>query len=267
MLMRDLGVTAYGATPSYSLAIAEVALSEGIDPHALPLRAAFLGAEPMAEPMRHEIETRLGVTVYEQYGLSEIIGPGVAAACAIAPGMHLAEDHFLPEVVDPASGDALAEGEVGELVLTAPTKEALPLLRYRTRDRCRLLREPCPCGRTSLRIEKILGRTDDMLIVRGVNLFPAQVEHALVGIPGLDPHYQIVLSTRADRQDELRVRVEVAKGSAAEHAERAALEARTREVLHGALGISVRVELVAAGTLPRSDGKAARVIDERRRGA
>jgi len=265
MLMRDFGVTAFSATPSYSLTIAEVAAAEGVDLPSLPLRAAFLGAEPMSEAMQREIEARIGVTVYEQYGLSEIIGPGVAWGCSRRAGMHLQEDYFVAEVIDPQSGDPLPEGEIGELVLSAPTKEAFPLLRYRTRDRTRILGEPCACGRTSARLERILGRTDDMLIIRGVNVFPSQIEHALLGIPGLEPHYQIVLGTRADRQDDVRVRVEASVTAAAEHESRAALEARSRERLRSALGLAVEVELVASGSLPRSEGKAVRVIDQRRR--
>ena len=216
--------------------------------------------------MRREIEARIGVTVYEQYGLSEIIGPGVAAACSHLEGMHVWEDHFIPEIIDPETGAPLPEGEVGELVLSAPTKEALPLLRYRTRDRCRLLHAPCPCGRTAVRIEKILGRTDDMLIVRGVNVFPSQIEHAIVGVDGLAPQYRIELCTRSDRQDEIRVRIEMTDDSAAEPAARTTLESRTREVLRSSLGLSVVIELVATGTLPRSEGKAVRVVDRRERG-
>ncbi|MGH7857365.1 MAG: phenylacetate--CoA ligase family protein, partial [Candidatus Binatia bacterium] len=234
MLMRDFGVTAFCATPSYALQIAEVAAAEGVDVRSLPVRAAFLGAEPMSMRLRCEIEDRMGVSVYEQYGLSEIIGPGVAWGCSRREGMHVQEDHFILELVDPETGRRVPDGETGELVFTAPTKEAFPLLRYRTRDRARLLREPCACGRTFVRIERILGRTDDMLIVRGVNVFPSQIEHALLGVKGLEPQYQIVLATRADRQDEIRVRVEAAPEAASEAADRAALEARVREVLRGA---------------------------------
>jgi len=245
--------------------VAEVASAEGIDLASLPLRAAFVGAEPMSPAMQREIEERMGVRVYEQFGLSEIIGPGVASACAQQRGLHVWEDHFIPEIIDPESGSHLPDGEVGELVLTAATKEAFPVLRYRTRDRARLARERCACGRTMARILEILGRTDDMLIVRGVNVFPSQIEHALLGVDGLTPHYQIVLTTRADRQDELRVRIEAAGGSGAEPADRAALEARAREVLRSALGLAVVTEIVAARTLPRSEGKATRVLDERRK--
>jgi phenylacetate-CoA ligase len=263
MLLRDLGVTALNTTPSYALHIAEVAAAEGVDIRALPLRVVFLGAEPMSEELQQELEARMGITVFEQYGLSEIIGPGVASACAQQDGLHLWEDHFIPEIVDPVSGERLPDGEVGELVLTAPTKEALPMIRYRTRDRTRLTHEPCPCGRTSARISKILGRTDDMLILRGVNVFPSQIEHTLLGIVGLTPNYQLVLTTRADRQEELRVRIEPADHLAAESGHRAALEVHAREALRSSLGLSVLIELVAPGTIPRSEGKAVRLLDQR----
>ena len=263
MLIRDFGVTAIHATPSYALHIAEVAAAEGIDLRALPLRAAFLGAEPMSEALQDEIAAAMGVTVYEQYGLSEVIGPGVASGCGNGRELHLWDDCYIPEIVDPDSDERLPDGEVGELVLTAPTKQALPMVRYRTRDRTYLTREPCPCGRTSARIGKILGRTDDMLIVRGVNVFPSQIEHALVRLPGLAPHYQLILTTRADRQDELRVRIEPSDHAGAASSARAALAGRARAVLHDALGIQVIVELVAPGTIPRSEGKAVRVVDER----
>jgi phenylacetate-CoA ligase len=263
MLLRDFGVTALHATPSYALHIAEVAAAEGIDLRALPIRAAFLGAEPMSEALQDEIEAAMGVTVYEQYGLSEVIGPGVASGCGNGRELHVWDDRYIPEIVDPESGERLPDGEIGELVLTAPTKEALPVVRYRTRDRTYLTREPCPCGRTGARIGKILGRTDDMLIVRGVNVFPSQIEHALVRLDGLSPNYQLVLSTRADRQDELRVRIEPANHHGAEAGDRAALEARARAALRDALGLAVIVELAGPGTIPRSEGKAVRVLDQR----
>lgn len=262
MLMRDFGATAFGATPSYALHVAEVAVEEGVDLHSLPLRAAFLGAEPMTEKMAARIEEKMGVKVYEQYGLSEIIGPGVASACGYADGMHVWEDHFIPEIVDPDSGERLPDGEVGELVLTAPTKEALPVIRYRTRDLTRLYKEPCPCGRTSARIARIMGRTDDMLIVRGVNVFPSQVEHALMGMDDLEPHYQLVLSTRKeDHQDDLSVRVETAEHVA--KADHEALQIRVSETLREALSLTATVELAPPRTIPRSEGKAVRVLDER----
>ena len=262
MLMRDFGVTALGATPSYALHVAEVAVEEGVDLDSLPLRAAFLGAEPMTEKMTARIEEKMGVRVYEQYGLSEIIGPGVASACGYADGMHVWEDHFVPEIVDPDSGERLPDGEVGELILTAPTKEALPVIRYRTRDLTHLYKEPCPCGRTSARIAKIMGRTDDMLIIRGVNVFPSQVEHALMGMDDLEPHYQLVLSTREeDHQDDLSVRVEVAEHVA--KADHEALQVRVSETLREALNLTATVELAPPRTIPRSEGKAVRVLDER----
>ena len=261
MLMRDFDATAFGATPSYTLHIAEVAESEGVDLCSLPIRVGFLGAEPMTEKMARRIEERIGVTVYEQYGLSEIIGPGVASACGYSEGMHVWEDHFIPEIVDPDSGEPLPDVEVGELVLSAPTKEALPILRYRTRDLTRLYREPCPCGRTSARISRILGRTDDMLIIRGVNVFPSQIEHALLGINGLEPHYQLILGTRVNHQDDLRVRVEMAKDVAT--ADHEALKALVSETLQDALSLAATVELAHPRTIPRSEGKAVRVLDER----
>ena len=263
MLMQDFGVTAFGATSSYALHIAEVAAKEGVDLHSLPVRAAFLGAESMTEKMAARIEERMGVTVYEQYGLSEIIGPGVAWACGRSEGMHVQEDHFIPEIVDPESGERLPDGEVGELILTAPTKEALPILRYRTRDLTRLYREPCPCGRTGARISRILGRTDDMLIIRGVNVFPSQIEHALLGIDGLEPHYQLVLGTRQDGQDGLSVRVEMGEQALEDPASTEALEARVLETLRYTLGLTATVELASPQTVPRSEGKAVRVLDER----
>ena len=262
MLVRDFGVTALGATPSYALHVAEVAVEEGVDLNALPVRAAFLGAEPMTEKMAARIEEKMGVEVYDQYGLSEIIGPGVASACGYADGMHVWEDHFIPEIVAPDSGERLPDGEVGELVLTAPTKEALPVIRYRTRDLTSLYTEPCPCGRTSVRIARITGRTDDMLIVRGVNVFPSQVEHALMGMDSLEPHYQLVLSTREeDHQDDLIVRVETAEQVA--KADHEALKSRVSETLREALNLSTTIELAPPRTIPRSEGKAVRVLDER----
>jgi phenylacetate-CoA ligase len=256
MLMRDFGATALGVTPSYALHVAEVAVAEGVDLRSLPLRAVFSGAEPMTDGMRKKIEERMGVTLYEQYGLSEIIGPGVAWACGRSDGMHLCEDHFVPEIVDPDTGDPLPDGEVGELVLSAPTKEAFPVLRYRTRDLVRISHDPCPCGRTFARISKVLGRTDDMMIIRGVNVFPSQIEHALLGVDGLEPHYQILLGTRPDHQTGLRVRVETSSPDPA-------LEDRAREAFRNALDLSVAVELVPPHTIPRSEGKAVRVVDER----
>ena len=262
MLMRDFGVTAFGATPSYALHVAEVAVEEGVDFDSLPLRAAFLGAEPMTQKMAARIEEKMGVEVYEQYGLSEIIGPGVASACGHANGMHVWEDHFIPEIVDPDTGEHLPDGEIGELILTAPTKEALPMIRYRTRDLTRLYTEPCPCSRTSVRIARITGRTDDMLIVRGINVFPSQVEHALMGMDDLEPHYQLVLSTRdEDRQDDLVVRVETAEHVA--QADHEALRARVSNTLREALNLTATVELAPPRTIPRSEGKAVRVLDER----
>lgn len=263
MLMRDFGATALGITPSYALYLAEVAVAEGANLRELPLRVVFPGAEPMTENMEREIGERMGAKVYEQYGLSEIIGPGVASACGHSEGMHVWEDRFIPEVVDPETGERLPDGEVGELVLSAPVKEAFPILRYRTRDLVRLMRGPCPCGRTSVRMSKVLGRTDDMMVVRGVNVFPSQIEAALLGVEGLEPHYQILRGTRPDGQDELRVRVEVSETIAAKRTAQRALEARVTEVLRNALDLTAVVELASPNTVPRSEGKVVRVVDLR----
>jgi phenylacetate-CoA ligase len=263
MLMHDFGVTAFGATPSHALHLAEATTEEGIDLHSLPVRAAFLDAEPTTEKMATKIEEKMGIEVYEQYGLSEIIGPGVASACGRSEGMHIWEDHFIPEIVEPETEEPLADGEVGELVLTAPTKEALPVIRYRTRDLARLCREPCPCCRTGARISRILGRTDDMLIVRGVNVFPSQIEHALLDIEGLEPRYQLVLSTREDHQDNLRVQVEVSDRFAKEPDARAEVESHAQYALQNNLSLNATVELTEPNTIPHSQGKAVRVLDER----
>jgi len=266
MLIEDFGATVLTCTPSYALVIAEEAEAQGVDPLSrFKLRVGFFGAEPWTEEIRREIEGRLGLEAFDSYGLAEIIGPGVAAECPAHDGLHIFEDHFLPEVIDPDSGRRLPWGSTGELVLTALSREALPLLRYRTRDRVRLFADPCACGRTLCRMSRVLGRTDDMLVIRGVNVFPSQIEHALLGVDGLAPQYQIAVTTRADRQDELRVAIEARAGAGAEAADRAALEARTREVLRSALGLAVVVEIVAPGTLPRSEGKAVRIVDERRK--
>jgi len=208
MLMRDFGSTVLCCTPSYSLLIAEVAEEDGIDLKSLPLKVGIFGAEPWSERMREEIESRLGLVALNVYGLSEVIGPGVSVECTEKRGMHIFEDHFIPEIIDPDTGERLPEGELGELVFTCVTKEALPLLRYRTRDRTRLVREKCACGRTTVRMERIVGRTDDMIIVRGVNVFPSQIETVLLQVGEVEPHYQIVVDRGADYLDELDVLVE-----------------------------------------------------------
>jgi phenylacetate-CoA ligase len=247
-LLEDLGAEILCCTPSYALAIADHVK----DPSRLRLRAGIFGAEPWTEGLREAIEAALGLTAVDIYGLSEVVGPGVASECIEGrAGAHVNEDHFLVEAVDPQTGERVPDGEVGELVFTTLTKEALPLLRYRTGDLASLTREPCACGRTLARMSRVVGRTDDMLIVRGVNVFPTEIERALLAVPGLRPHYRVVVD-RPGRLDELTVECE---GEAA--------EATVAEALERALGIGARVVLHPAGTLPRSEGKAARIEDRR----
>jgi phenylacetate-CoA ligase len=247
-LLEDLGAEILCCTPSYALTIAD----HVPDPSRLQVRAGVFGAEPWTEGLREAIERALGLTALDIYGLSEIIGPGVSAECVEARGgSHINEDHFLVEVIDPASGDAVRDGEVGELVFTTLTKEALPLLRYRTGDLASVTCEPCACGRTFARMSRIVGRTDDMLIIRGVNLFPSEVERALLEIPGLAPHYQLVVE-RPQHLDELTVQVE---GDAK--------PSDVQSQLQRVLGLSAKVEVLGAGSLPRSEGKALRVVDKR----
>jgi len=247
-LLEDLGAEILCCTPSYALAIAD----HVSEPERLELRAGVFGAEPWTEGLREAIEGALGLTALDIYGLSEVMGPGVSAECAEGrDGAHVNEDHFLVEVVDPQSGQPLPEGEVGELVFSTLTKEALPLLRYRTGDLASLTREPCACGRTFARMSRVVGRTDDMLIIRGVNVFPSEIERALLAIPDLEPHYQLVVE-RPGRLDELTVQVEGTVAAAA-----------VRKQLHSVLGLSAQVEVVQRGSIPRSEGKALRVLDRR----
>ncbi len=260
LLLEDFGATVLCATPSYALVLAEALEQEGISLDRLELRLGFFGAEPWTESMRREIERRLGIRAFDSYGLSEIIGPGVAGECEERSGLHLFEDHFFPEVVDPTTGEPVPDGETGELVLTTLTKQALPLLRYRTRDRVRLDRRPCRCGRTSVRMSKVLGRTDDMLILRGVNVFPSQVEEALLRVEGVAPHYVLYVS-REDRLDSLEVVFERAEEAPPEAVERLRDEARAE--IEAVLGIRVAVRVAAPRELPRSEGKAIRVVDRR----
>jgi phenylacetate-CoA ligase len=247
-LLEDLGAEILCCTPSYALAIADHVSEAG----QLKLRAGLFGAEPWTEGLREAIEHALELTAVDIYGLSEVMGPGVSAECEEArDGAHVNEDHFLVEVVDPATGTPLPDGEVGELVFSTLTKEALPLLRYRTGDLASLTREPCVCGRTSTRMSRVVGRTDDMLIIRGVNVFPSEIERALLAIPELEPHYQLVVE-RPGHLDELTVQVE------------GAVEATSvREQLHSVLGLTANVDVVQPGTIPRSEGKALRVLDRR----
>jgi phenylacetate-CoA ligase len=263
-LMRDCGSTVLCSTPSYALLIAEVADEEGINPASLPLKIGMFGAEPWSERMRQEIESRLGIVAHNMYGLSEVIGPGVAFECREQQGMHVYEDHFIPEIIDPQTTEPLPDGQVGELVLTCVTKEALPLIRYRTRDRTRLMREPCACGRTTVRIDRLVGRTDDMIIVRGVNVFPSQVEAVLLRVGEVTPHYQIIVDRAADHMDELDVLVEARAEICGNRDRLLQLEKGLSHEVRSALGINCNVKLVGPRQIERSEGKAVRVVDKRR---
>jgi phenylacetate-CoA ligase len=259
-LIADFGAQVLCATPSYALAIAEVAEQQGVDLRAGRLRVGMFGAEPWSAAMRGEIEARLGLRAHDVYGLSEIMGPGVACECEAREGLHGWEDHFLFEVVDPETGAPVPEGQAGELVITTLTKEALPMLRYRTRDVTRVATARCACGRTHLRILRVAGRNDDMMIVRGVNVYPSQVEAVLVGRPGLSPHYQLVVERRGSL-DHLRVEVEAQAG-----VEPSAFGALARDAVHhvkSMIGVTVEVDVQPPGSIARSQGKAQRVRDLR----
>jgi phenylacetate-CoA ligase len=259
-LLRDLQGQALASTPSYALHIAQAVREAGISPGELALEVGLFGAEPWTEAMRAQIERELGLTAINFYGLSEIVGPGVSAECREArDGLHVNEDHFLVEVVEPDTGARLPDGVEGELVFTTLTKEALPLIRYRTRDIASLDREPCACGRTLARMSAVRGRRDDMLIVRGVNLYPSQVEHVLLSQPGIAPHYQLVVERPRDL-DEVCVRCEPVDAGA----DRDALAEGARRALRHHIGVGIAVEVLAPGEVPRSEGKAVRVLDRRR---
>jgi len=260
VLIEDFGARVLCATPSYALAIAEVAEKQGVDLRRSKLKVGIFGAEPWSEAMRKEIQTRLGLKAIDLYGLSEILGPGVACECEEAQaGLHGWEDHFIFEAIDPDSGKAVAEGEQGELVITTLPKEALPMLRYRTRDITRLSTERCGCGRSHLRIKRITGRNDDMLIIRGVNLYPSQVEAALLGVPELAPHYQLVVERRG-AMDHLTVEVEIAPASAAAHP---LVAQAVKHHIKSMIGVTAEVIVKNPGDIPRSMGKAVRVRDLR----
>jgi len=263
MLMQDFRTTALVGTPSYALRITEVMDEMRVTPSELSLRVGLFGAEPWSERTRETLESRLGIRATDNYGLSEIMGPGVSGECECNDGMHINEDHFIAEVIDPASGEPLPVGAEGELVLTTLTKEALPLMRYRTRDVTRLNPEPCACGRTLMRMARVHARTDDMLIVRGVNVYPSQIEGVLAEIEGLEPHYQIVLE-RVRALDEMEVWVEVPaelfQGGVGSLRQ---MEDRIAERMRSVLGLAPRIRLVEPRSLQRFEGKARRVIDKR----
>jgi len=265
-LMRDFKATVLCCTPSYALHLHDTGMEIGIDMKKLPLRVGVFGAEPWSESMRADMEQKMGIDALNIYGLSEIIGPGVAMECLDSKqGMHIQEDVFLPEIIDPITCEALPPGSVGELVITTLTKEAMPLLRYRTRDLTSLDHTPCRCGRSFARITRIMGRSDDMLIIRGVNLFPQQIESLLMEREGLSPHYQLIIS-REGNLDVLEVQVEFAEGSLDDADEVRKFQQRERKIqkaIKEFLGVSARVRLVEPRSIQRSEGKAARVVDTR----
>jgi phenylacetate-CoA ligase len=262
-VLMDFKSTVLTCTPSYSLYLAEAAREEGVNLSTVGLKAGFFGAEPWSQSMRVEIQEALGAPALDIYGLTEIIGPGVAAECEHQDGLHIAEDHFYPEIIDPATGKVLPDGQKGELVITTLTKEGTPLLRYRTRDITYLDRTPCPCGRTSARMHRVLGRTDDMLIIRGVNVFPSQIEEVILKVDGVEPHYQLVVERR-DQRDELEVQVEMnEKMFTDEIRGLEKMENRIAADLYASLNIHTRVKLVEPKSIARSEGKAKRIIDKR----
>jgi phenylacetate-CoA ligase len=265
MIMQDFGSTVLTCTPSYSLFMAEEALVEGIDFKKLKLRVGIFGAEPWSEEMRNEIEAKLNLSAIDIYGLSEIMGPGVAIECIEAKrGLHIWEDHFIPEIINPETGERLPEGERGELVITTITKQGIPLIRYRTRDITSLTYEPCVCGRTHARITRMSGRSDDMLIIRGVNVFPSQIEAILVGIEGIEPHYMLIVD-RQGTLDTLTVQVEVSEHLFSDEIKiLQALSRRVEKEIKDMLGVTCTAKLVEPKTIQRSEGKAKRVIDNRK---
>jgi len=266
-ILKDFGVTVLACTPSYAMLIAETAESMGVDVRSLPLRIGVFGAEPWSEGFRAQIEETMGITAIDIYGLSEVMGPGVASECVCHNGLHVFEDHFLIEIIDPATLEPVPDGETGEVVFTTLTKEGIPVVRYRTRDVSRIIPGECACGRTFRRMERVTGRTDDMLIIRGVNVYPSQIEQVLMGIPGVAPHYQVVLGKRGS-MDTVEVQVEV--GPDFPFDEIRTLEALQRTVsgaIASALAVSVDVRLVEPHAIQRSEGKAKRVVDRRNEGA
>ncbi len=262
-LLTDFQVTAIHIIPSYALHLAAVFQDQGIDPRSLPLRVALIGAEPHTEEIRARIEDVYGVKAYNSYGLSEMNGPGVAFECPAQKGMHIWEDAYLPEVLDPQTLEPVAEGEIGELVITTLTREGMPLLRYRTRDLTRFLPGECPCGRAHRRIDRILGRADDMIIIKGVNIYPMQVERVLMGIEEVGQNYQIILE-REDYMDQMRIKAEIKDEAFVEDMRvLQALRQRITRAMREELLITPKVDLVEHNSLPRSQGKAERVIDRR----
>jgi phenylacetate-CoA ligase len=263
-LLQDFGSTVLACTPSYALFLSEALAEAGIDSAKLPLRIGVFGAEPWTAEMREKIETGLQIKAYDIYGLSEVMGPGMSDSCEARNGLHIAEDHFYPEALDPDTLTAVPDGVVGELVFTHLTKEAMPLLRYRTRDLSSLHHEACACGRTNVRMDRVKGRSDDMLIIRGVNVFPSQVESVLLEIPEAKPHYMIIVD-REGTLDTLEIQVEIGERYFSdEMAQLSTLKNKIKHALDNALRVSVIVSLVEHKTIQRSEGKAKRVIDRRK---
>lgn len=264
-IMQDFGVSTLCCTPSYALHIADTMKAMGVTKEDIKVKAGIFGAEPWTEAMRSEIESKLGLKAFDIYGLAEIMGPGVAMECEARNGLHIFEDHFLVEVIDPVTLEPVPDGQEGELVFTSLTKEGMPLIRYRTRDLTRLYTGTCSCGRTHRRMEKILGRSDDMIIIRGVNVFPMQIETILIEMGDVEPHYQLVVD-RIDNMDVLEVRVEMSDALFSDEVRR--IEEATQRIkarIATQLGISAKVRLVEPHTIPRSEGKAKRVIDNRKK--
>jgi phenylacetate-CoA ligase len=266
-VLKDFGTTILACTPSYALLMGETALEMGIDPSSLALKAGVFGAEPWSENMRQRIEELLGIVAIDIYGLSEVLGPGVAAECVHKDGLHVNEDHFIIEIVDPGTLKPVPDGQPGEVVFTTITKEGIPVIRYRTRDISRIVPGECACGRTFRRLERITGRSDDMLIIRGVNVFPNQIEQVLTGIPGVAPHYQVVLSKRGS-MDHVEVHVEVSPDVSFDEIKTLeALRNRVSAEIASALAVSIAVRLVEPKSIERSEGKAKRVLDLRNEGS
>jgi phenylacetate-CoA ligase len=263
-IMQDFKTTALVGTPSYAMLIADTMMEMGINRNTLSLKYGLFGAEPWSDAMRKELESKLKIVATDNYGLSEVMGPGVAGECLERNGLHIAEDHFFVEVINPETLEPVKPGEVGELVVTTLTKEAFPVIRYRTRDLTRLIPQTCPCGRTMRRMTRVFGRTDDMLIIRGVNVFPQQIETVLFEIEGVAPHYQIVID-RKGALDETTVNVEVSESLFFDEMKKQSeLKETIKKRLASELGISVEVKLVEKKTLERFEGKAKRVIDNRK---
>lgn len=263
-IMQDFQPRILCCTPSYALHMAEEIATLGLDPRKSSWEIGIFGAEPWSEPMRQEIESKLGIIATDVYGLSEIIGPGVAQECQYKDGLHIYSDVFYPEIIDPDTGQPVEEGQDGELVITTLTKKGIPLIRYRTRDIVSINHEKCRCGRTSPRISKIKGRTDDMIIIRGINVFPSQIEHVLLGIDGVEPHYQIVIDRGASHLDQIDILVEMSPEIFSDEIKQLeTLQKKIKQEIMAVLSVSANVKLVEPNTIERSEGKAKRVIDKR----